>query len=144
MITHQRINNSIQKKKQLLMKTTVIMYLTQSMLLFYQTYKNLQNKVTARFDSVIDHNIGLLNGNLSAGSSYIKLPKQLRHSRTGFIYIHNTDYNKYFKWCLVYIHPPNFDTARKSSIEKLLLIGEKGNMFLWIDRERKHFSCCCL
>ena len=41
MITHYRINNSIQKKKQLLMKATVIMYLTQSMLLFYQTYKNL-------------------------------------------------------------------------------------------------------
>ena len=41
MITHYRINNSIQKKKQLLMKATAIMYLTQSMLLFYQTYKNL-------------------------------------------------------------------------------------------------------
>ena len=41
MITHHRINNSIQKKKQLLTKATVIMYLTQSMLLFYQTYKNL-------------------------------------------------------------------------------------------------------
>ena len=81
-------------------------------------------------DLVIDHNIGLLKGNLLAGSSYIKLPKQLRHSRTGFIYIHNTYYNKYFKWYLIYIHPPDFDPARKRKIEKLLLLGEKGNMFL--------------
>ena len=41
-----------------------------------------------------------------AGSSYIKLPKELDHPRKGLINIQNTDDNDCFKWCLVrYLNP---------------------------------------
>ena len=46
------------------------------------------------FHSVIDYNP-------LAGSSYIKLPKELEHPRKGLINIQNIQDNKCFKWCLV-------------------------------------------
>ena len=42
-------------------------------------------------DSVIDHNISISRYNHLAGSSYIKLPKELDHPRNGFINIQNID-----------------------------------------------------
>ena len=48
-------------------------------------------------DSVIDHNISISRYNPLAGSSYIKLPKELDHPRKGLINIQNTDDNK----CLI-------------------------------------------
>ena len=40
-------------------------------------------------DSVIDHTISISKNNPLAGSSYIKLPKELDHSRKGLINIQN-------------------------------------------------------
>ena len=51
-------------------------------------------------DSVIDHNISISKYNPLAGSSYIKLSKELDHPRKGLINIQNTDNNECFKWCL--------------------------------------------
>ena len=42
-------------------------------------------------DSVIDHNISISRYNHLAGSSYIKLPKELDHPRNGLINIRNID-----------------------------------------------------
>ena len=52
-------------------------------------------------DSVIDHTISVSKYNPLAGSSYIKLPKELDHPRKRLINIQNTDYNKCFKCFLV-------------------------------------------
>ena len=52
-------------------------------------------------DSVIDHNINGSKYNPLAGSSYIILPKELKHLRKGLINIQNIDDNECFKWCLV-------------------------------------------
>ena len=51
-------------------------------------------------DSVINHNINISKYNSLAGSSYIKLPKELDHPRKGLINIQNTDDNECFTWCL--------------------------------------------
>ena len=48
-------------------------------------------------DSVTDHNISILKYNPLVGSSYIKLPKELNHSRKGLINIQNINYNECFK-----------------------------------------------
>ena len=52
-------------------------------------------------DPVIDHNVSILKHNPLAGSSYIKLPKELDHLRKGFITIQNIDDNECFKWSIV-------------------------------------------
>ena len=48
-------------------------------------------------DSVIDHTVSILKYNPLARSSYIKLPKELNHSRKGLINIQNIDDNDCFK-----------------------------------------------
>ena len=56
--------------------------------------------------SVIDHAIDISKCNPLAGSSYIKLPKELDHPRKGLINIQNTDENECFTWLLVrYLNP---------------------------------------
>ena len=50
---------------------------------------------------VTDHTISISKYNPLAGSSYIKLPKELDHPRKGLINIHNIDDSECFKWCLV-------------------------------------------
>ena len=52
-------------------------------------------------DSVIDHTISISKYNPLAGSSYIRLPKELHHPRTGLINIQIIDDNESSKWCLV-------------------------------------------
>ena len=53
-----------------------------------------------------DHTISASKYNPLAGKSYIKLPKELDHSRKGLINIQNTDYNECFTWYLVrYLNP---------------------------------------
>ena len=64
------------------------------MLQLQQTYKNLQEKIQAGL--LIQPLIILL-----AGSSYIKLPKEVDDPRKGLINIQNIDDNECFKWCLV-------------------------------------------
>ena len=58
-------------------------------------------KASGWIDSVIDHTISISKYNPLAGSSYIKLPKELDHPRKGLINVQNTDDNECFKWCLV-------------------------------------------
>ena len=48
-------------------------------------------------DSVIDYNIYISKYNSLAGSSYIKLRKELDHPRKGFINIQNIDESECFK-----------------------------------------------
>ena len=45
-------------------------------------------------DSVIDHIINISKDNPLAGSNYIKLPKELDHSKKGLINIENFDDNE--------------------------------------------------
>ena len=48
-------------------------------------------------DSFINHTISISKYNSLAGSSYIKLPKELNHPREGLINIQNIDDNELFK-----------------------------------------------
>ena len=48
-------------------------------------------------DSVMGHNINISKNNLLAGEIYIKLPKELDHSRNGLINIQNIDDDQCFK-----------------------------------------------
>ena len=55
-----------------------------------------------------------------AGNSYIKLPKELDHSKKGLIDIENFDDNEFFKWCLVrYLHPAEHLPTRIRKTYKL-------------------------
>ena len=61
-------------------------------------------------DLVIDHNISISMYNPLAGSSSIKLQKELDHP---LINIQNIDDNEYFRWCLVrYLNPADLNPAR--------------------------------
>ena len=70
------------------------MYLNQSIL--SNIKKSLGQCSGWIIDSVIDHNINFSKYNPLAGSSYIKLPKQLDSSRKGLINIQHIDDNEYF------------------------------------------------
>ena len=74
----------------------MMMCFNQSILQLYETYKNLQEKAQTN-DSVIDDTISILKYNSLAGSSYIKLPKELDHPRKGLINIQIVYDNKGFK-----------------------------------------------
>ena len=55
-----------------------------------------------------------------AGSSYIKLPKELSYSRKDFIIIQNAYHNECFKWCLIkYLRPADYHPERNRKIAKL-------------------------
>ena len=70
-------------------------------------------------DSFIDYTISISKYNPLAGSSYIKLPKELDHPRNGLINIQNTNDNECFKWCLVrYLNPANHHPARITKVDK--------------------------
>ena len=57
-------------------------------------------------DSVTDYAISISKYSPLAGSSYIKLLKELDHPRKGLINIQNIDDNECFKWCFVrYLNP---------------------------------------
>ena len=58
----------------------------------------------------------------SAGSSYIKLLKELDHPRKGLINVQNIDDNECFKWCLVrYLnhHPAEITKSDKEFAKRL-------------------------
>ena len=70
-------------------------------------------------DSIIDHTIRISKYNPLAGSSYIKLPKELDHPRKGLIEIQNTDDNACFKWSLVrYLNHADCNPARITKANK--------------------------
>ena len=63
--------------------------------------------------SVIDHTISISKYNPLAGSSYIKLLKELDHARNGLIN------NEWFKWCLVrYLNPADHNPRRITKADK--------------------------
>ena len=71
----------------------------------YSTVKSKLDKFPGQglswvINSVIEHNINISYSHL-AGSNYIKLPKELHHSRKSLINIQNGDDDKWFKGCLV-------------------------------------------
>ena len=70
-------------------------------------------------DSVIDHTIRFSKYNPLAGSSYIKLPKELDHPRKVLINIQNIDDNECFKWSTVrYLNPANHRPVRITKADK--------------------------
>ena len=70
-------------------------------------------------DSVIDHNISICKYNPLAGSSFIKLPKQLSHPRKDLINIQNIDDNECFKWFLArHLIPADDNPKRIIKAEK--------------------------
>ena len=77
-----------------------MMCFNESILQLYQTYKNLLQKVQI-IDSLADHTISIPKYNPLAGSSYIKLLKELDLPRKSLINVQNADNNKCFKRCLV-------------------------------------------
>ena len=84
------------------MKVTLMMYLNQSILQLYQTYKKSSGTVSGWIiDSVIENNLSISKCNPLAGSSYIKLPKELDHPRKELLNIQNIDDNECFKWGIV-------------------------------------------
>ena len=51
---------------------------------------------------------------------FIKLPKELDHSREGLINFHNFNDNQSFIWCLIrYLNPADYHPARIRKIVKL-------------------------
>ena len=72
-------------------------------------------------DSVIDYNIYISKYNSLAGSSYIKLRKELDHPRKGFINVQNIDESECFKQRLVrYLHPADHNPARTKKNDQIL------------------------
>ena len=70
-------------------------------------------------DSVVNHTINISKYNPLAGSSYIKLPKELDHLRKGLINTQNNDDNECLKWCLVrYLHPADLHPSRIRKVDK--------------------------
>ena len=70
-------------------------------------------------DSAIDHTISVSKYSTLAGSNFIKLPKELDHSRKGLIVFQNTDDNECFKWCLVrYLNPADHNPRRITKTDK--------------------------
>ena len=70
-------------------------------------------------DSVIHHTISVWKYNPLAGSSYIKLPKELGHPRKELINIQNIDDNEWFKWYIVkYLSPTDNNPRRITKVGK--------------------------
>ena len=70
-------------------------------------------------DSVIEYNVNFSKYNPLAGSSYIKLLKELDHPRKGLINDQNTNDKECFIWCLVrYLHPADRNQASITKADK--------------------------
>ena len=82
-------------------------------------HKSLLKGLGWIIDSIIDHTISISKDNPLAGSSYIKLPKQLDHPRKGLINIQNINDNECFKLCLVrYLNPADHNPRRITKHDK--------------------------
>ena len=69
--------------------------------------------------SVIDNTVSISKYNPLAGSSYIKLPKELDHPNKGLINIQNTDGNECSKWCFVRYKSERITKSDKSIAKKI-------------------------
>ena len=75
--------------------------------------KSLRKSSGWIIDSAIDHTISVSKYSTLAGNNFIKLPKELDHSRKGLIVFQNTDDDECFKWCLVrYLNPADHNPRR--------------------------------
>ena len=61
----------------------------------------------------MEHNIDISKYNFLAGSSYLKLPKELDHLRKVFISLQNIDDNECFQWGLVKITKADHEFPKK-------------------------------
>ena len=62
---------------------------------------------------MIEQNIIISKFKPLSGSSYIKLPKEINHSKKGLINLQNSNYKKNLKWCLIrYLNPADHHPAR--------------------------------
>ena len=87
-----------------------------------------------------------------AGSSYIKLTKELNHPRKGLINIKNIDDNECFKWCLVrYLRSKNYkadrDFAKKLDFKDIKFPVKIGISVFGYENKEKHSiyiskKCC--
>ena len=72
-------------------------------------------------DLDIEHSINISRCNPLSDSSYIKLLKELGHTRKGLINIHNTNDNKCLKWRIVRcLHPSYHHPARIRKFGEIL------------------------
>ena len=70
-------------------------------------------------DLIIDHTISISKYNPLAGSSYIKIPKELDHPRKIMINTKHVDGNEWFKWCfIIYLNPADCSTRRITKYDK--------------------------
>ena len=70
-------------------------------------------------DSIIYYTISISKYNPLAGSSYIKLPRELDHPKKGLINIQNIDDNECFQWCLLrYLNPADYYPRRIKKADK--------------------------
>ena len=71
-------------------------------------------------DSVIDHNINISSCNHLAGSSCIKLTKELDHPQKGLTNIQNFNDNQCFKWFLIrYLNPADHHSVRVRKVGRI-------------------------
>ena len=75
---------------------TLITCLNQSILQLYQNTKNYSKRFRLDYSFSHYHNISISKYDPLAGSSYIKLRKELDHPKKGLINIEKIDDNEYF------------------------------------------------
>ena len=100
-------------------------------------------------DLVIQHSINISKYNPLAGSSYIKLAKELDHAKKGLTNTQNIDDNECFKWSSVgYLNPADRNPARTTKADKGFTkkLDSKDIQFLFKIRvihkiEKKNFIC---
>ena len=69
-------------------------------------------------ESVDNHYLNIVQYEPMKGSSYIKLPEELRHPKKGLINMKNND-NECFRWCHIrYLNPQEKDPQRIKKIDK--------------------------
>ena len=113
--------NFTSSKKEIIINESYIENVLKSIhtIIIASIQKNLGKCLGWIIDSAIDHTISIWKYNPLAGSSYIKLPKELDHPRKGFINIQNTDDNECFKWCSVrYLNPADHNPRRIAKADK--------------------------
>ena len=108
-----------QKQKQLLIRLILMKYLNH----YSTNISNIQKPLGIGsgwiIDSVVDYTIGASKYNLVAGSSYIKLPKELNHPYNDLINIKNISDDECLNWCLVrYLHLADHHPAIIRKVDK--------------------------
>ena len=94
-------------------------------IIIWNIHKSIGKGSSWIIDSAIEHNINISKYDHLAGSSYIKLSKELDHPGKGPINIQNIDDNECFKWSLASClnaadhHPARISKADNACLRKL-------------------------